>query len=69
MALITYLGLPEVLQRTATEASTPPEAEAVDPDGMKLPRYRLSEEKLGGEGVKLGVAYRLASGEVVCVPE
>ena len=34
--------------------------ETVDPDGVKLQRYRISKENLGGEGVKLGAAYRLA---------
>ncbi len=69
LALITYLGLPEVIRRTAVEASATPQAEVVDPDGVTLQRYRISDETLGGDGVKLGVAYRLASGEVVCVPE
>lgn len=35
----------------------------------KLPRYRLSRDELSGEGVRLGTAYRLKSGEVVYVPD
>ncbi|MDR3634788.1 MAG: DUF2149 domain-containing protein [Isosphaeraceae bacterium] len=34
-----------------------------------LRRFRLSQEELRGSGEKLGTAYRLASGEVVCVPD
>lgn len=72
LALITYLGLPQVIHPTdATAANAPgkPELEIVDPSAVKLQRYRISKESLGGKGVKLGAAYRLASGEVVCVPE
>lgn len=70
LALISYLGLPEVVRRTAAaEVKTAGTArrEIVDPKAVKLQRYRISKESLGGKGVKLGVAYRLASGEVVCV--
>lgn len=72
LALITCLGLPEVIRRTdamAVKAQGTPELEVVDPNAEKLQRYRISNENLEGEGVKLGVAYRLASGEVVCVPD
>lgn len=31
--------------------------------------YRVSDEELDASGERLGVAYRLPSGEVVCVPE
>jgi hypothetical protein len=34
-----------------------------------IERYRVSREELAGSGEKLGTAYRLASGEVVCVPD
>jgi len=35
----------------------------------KLPSYRVSEDKLSGQGQRLGTAYRLQSGEVVYVPD
>lgn len=38
-------------------------------DRTKLDRYRVSVEKLSGEGTRLGTAYRLESGEVVYVPD
>ena len=42
----------------------PPETEFAE-----LPRFRVSEESLEGSGERLGVAYRLANGEVVYVPQ
>lgn len=38
-------------------------------DARPLERFAESERELAGDGVRLGVAYRLASGEVVYVPE
>jgi hypothetical protein len=42
---------------------------AVPPAGTRLERYRLGDREAGGRGERLGVAYRLSSGEVICVPE
>lgn len=42
---------------------------AVQPDAKTLERYRPSEETAGGDGERLGTAYRLKSGEVIYVPE
>lgn len=39
------------------------------PRAQAIKQYRVSQEKLEGSGEKLGTAYRLASGEVVCVPD
>jgi hypothetical protein len=36
---------------------------------IPLQGYKPSTDRLGGEGERLGVAYRLKSGEVVYVPE
>lgn len=35
----------------------------------ELPRFRLSGQTVGGDGERLGVAYRLQTGEVICVTE
>lgn len=43
--------------------------EIIKRKGLKIEKYRATSEKLGGEGQKLGTAYRLKSGEVVYVPE
>lgn len=36
---------------------------------FKLDRFKISREKLTGEGDRLGTAYRLKNGEVVYVPD
>ncbi|NQT17802.1 MAG: DUF2149 domain-containing protein [Planctomycetes bacterium] len=71
LALMTYLGLPGLVRQrdvTARNAGMP-QMEIVHPDAVKLERYRMSEERLGGQGLRLGAAYRLRTGEVVCVPD
>ncbi|MHC5543899.1 DUF2149 domain-containing protein [Singulisphaera rosea] len=38
-------------------------------DAQNLDRVRVSREALNRSGERLGTAYRLPSGEVVCVPD
>ncbi|WP_165235203.1 DUF2149 domain-containing protein [Aquisphaera insulae] len=42
---------------------------AVNSTPRNLDRVRVSRDQLTGTGEKLGTAYRLPSGEVVCVPD
>jgi len=51
------------LGRLAGAAQREPVAEQRE----KLERFRLSDQTVGGDGERLGIAYRLATGEVVCV--
>ena len=46
-----------------------PGLEALDTQGTPLKHYHPSEESAGGDGERLGTAYRLKSGEVIYVPE
>lgn len=72
LALIAHLGLRELLDRgdvTLVKNPGTPEMEIIRREGKKLERYRVSHERLDGEGVKLGTAYRLVNGEVIYVPE
>lgn len=72
LALLAYLGLPELLQDgDTTPARNPgtPHMEIIRKKGVKLERYRVARETLGGEGVRLGTAWRLRSGEVIYVPD
>lgn len=73
LALITYFRVPELLQEQSevTIVKNPGEAnmEIIKKKGLKIEKYRATSEKIGGEGEKLGTAYRLKSGEVVYVPE
>lgn len=43
--------------------------EAPEAKMERLPRFRMSDDSLSGRGERLGIAYRLANGEVVYVPE
>ncbi len=72
VSLISYLGLPEVLQnRDVTLVKNPgtEQMEIIRKRGRRLERYRISRKRLSGEGEKLGTAYRLKTGEVIYVPE
>ena len=40
------------------------------PEAARVPEhFRSTDESLGGNGTRLGTAYRLANGEIVYVPE
>ncbi len=73
LAIVTYYSLPELLsaQDEVTLVKNPgqPNMEIIKKKGLKLEKYRMTLKTLGGEGTRLGTAYRLKSGEVVYVPE
>ena len=72
LALVAYLGLPEILERgevTLVKNPGTPEMEVIHKDGVEITRYRVSREKASGEGRRLGTAYRLENGDVVYIPE
>ena len=64
--LIVFAGASRA--RTAASAGAAP-APASLQDASSIPKFRLSRETLSGSGERLGTAYRLPSGEVVCVPD
>ena len=72
LSLATCLKLPQAIARpaaaTAEDAGRSPLRQILD-RAKKLPRYRVSREEISGDGVRLGTAYRLKSGDVVYVPE
>lgn len=56
----------------APNAKTPANDAARPVDEFRvqsITQYRVSRETLQGSGERLGTAYRLPSGEVVCVPD
>ena len=73
LALVSYFQLPELLseRQDITIIKNPGKSsmEIIHRKGRKLEHYRMSNQSLGGEGEKLGTAYRLKSGDVVYVPE
>ena len=43
--------------------------EVIVKEGTEITAYELTGETLGGEGERLGTAYRLANGQVIYVPD
>lgn len=66
LALVVFLKLPHSAEKASAAAG---QVEPVSSRSKKLPRYRISREEMTGEGIRLGTAYRLKSGEVVYVPD
>jgi hypothetical protein len=67
VALLIAVAMRESLP-SPSAGSTPKPGEAVPADASQLLKYRVSTGVLAGEGERLGIAYRLKSGEVVYVP-
>jgi len=55
--------------QTQNSSGSPAAMEMIQRARMKLDRYRVSRESAGGDGQRLGTAYRLQSGEVIYVPD
>ena len=51
--------------KTASDGST----EIITKEGAEIKVQKVSDKTLSGQGTRLGTAYRLASGQVVYVPE
>ena len=75
LALAGSAGLAEVAARMSTRDITivtnpgQPDMEMIVKRGKRIERLRASEARGSGRGQRLGIAYRLESGEVVYVPE
>ena len=72
LALMAYIGLPELIQQSDMTLVKNPgteQMEIINKKGITLEHYRVTTQNLQGEGVRLGTAYRLKNGEVVYVPE
>jgi hypothetical protein len=67
--MIALLARPMLLNDGQSGDATSRQLEPVAGERAEIPRFRLSEQTVGGEGERLGVAYRLTSGEVICVTE
>ena len=72
LSIMSYMGLHELrVKNNITKVKDPDtdHMEIIHKDGIKLDHYKATMKNLGGEGTKLGTAYRLKNGEVVYVPE
>ncbi|MFO0935521.1 MAG: DUF2149 domain-containing protein [Gemmataceae bacterium] len=72
LAALTYTQLPPSASPdtvTAIKNAGEPDMEIVSQKGKEVETLRMTDNKLTGEGERLGTAYRLKSGKVVYVPE
>lgn len=67
--LLAIVSHENVTKENLSKQSSAPELESIKDSRTELPHYRPSEEDLGGDGQRLGTAYRLKSGEVIYVPD
>ncbi|MCW0217952.1 MAG: DUF2149 domain-containing protein [Prosthecobacter sp.] len=68
LAIVSYDSLSKQSTSSIQNEGTP-EMEIIHQDGTKVEHFRASPQTLGGDGQRLGTAYRLKSGEVIYVPE
>lgn len=68
LAIVSYESL-SAESRSSIQKEGTPEMEIIHQDGTQLEHFRASPQTLGGDGQRLGTAYRLKSGEVIYVPE
>ena len=68
LALMSSLGL-QRLPTTSEAAGAGSPLEELRREATRLERLRMTPDEIGGEGVRLGTAYRLRSGEIVYVPD
>jgi len=57
------------LSAKAAQATGAPAMEVIKKARQQITHYRVSEQQAGGDGERLGIAYRLKTGEVIYVPE
>jgi hypothetical protein len=66
--LLASISYGQLAAKTTGKAPVPA-LEAIDKVRQQAVHYRVSEQNAGGDGERLGVAYRLKNGEVIYVPE
>ena len=67
--LLAMIGYHNQEMKTAGDPAVQRQLEVLERQGIKIERYRPTQDKLSGRGERLGIAYRLANGDVVYVPE
>lgn len=69
LALVSYLSIAQPNPAGDARQDQAPPLEVIQTATEKLQHYRVSRDSAGGEGERLGTAYRLKNGEVIYVPE
>jgi hypothetical protein len=72
LGVLNVLNVPDLLSAsdvTIVKNAGQDNMEIIQKKGVKLEKYTMSAEELGGDGLRLGVCYRLENGEMVYVPD
>lgn len=73
VALVLSYNMPEMLddQSTVTLVKNPgtPEMEIIVKDRNEITVLNITDQVSGGQGTKMGTAYRLENGQVIYVPD
>jgi hypothetical protein len=71
VALFTRVPAADMLRRDSSSArsNARPGYDRIPNAGDRLDHFQVGDRETGGRGERLGIAYRLPSGEVVYVPE
>lgn len=73
VALVLSFNIPEMLddQSTVTLVKNPgtPDMEIIVKDQNKITVLNMTDQVSGGQGTKMGTAYRLETGQVIYVPD
>jgi hypothetical protein len=73
VALVLSYNVPELLDADAstTIVKNPgkPNMQVIIKEGQEIKVLNMTEQIAGGQGVKMGTAYRLETGEVIYIPE
>lgn len=67
LAMVSYYHHSEPSKATASAKSSA--MESIEQQALKMEHYRVSPNARGGDGERLGTAYRLKTGEIIYVPE
>ena len=73
VALVISYNVPELLDadESVTVVKNPgkPNMQVIIKEGQEIKVMNMTEQIAGGQGVKMGTAYRLETGEVIYIPE
>jgi hypothetical protein len=73
VALVLSYNIPEMLDDTSTVTLVKnpgtPDMQIIVKDGETISVMNMTDEILGGQGTKMGTAYRLMNGEIIYVPD
>ncbi len=73
VAMVMFYNMPELVtpNENVTIVKNPgePDMQIIIKEGQEIEVLNMTDKLSGGEGVKMGIAYRLKDGRVIYVPE